>query len=67
MESELEHLEIKGCSEPFNIRKLLSEEEKLSVIVLKVEDLLTLVSLCTFKSSGKLGKYWIADASCFQI
>ena len=32
IESELEDLEIKGCSDPFNFRKLLSGEEKLSAI-----------------------------------
>ena len=42
IESELEDLEIKCCSEPFNFRKLLSREEKLSAITLKVKDLLTL-------------------------
>ena len=42
IESELEDLEIKGCSELFNFRKLLSKEEKLSAVISKVEDLLTL-------------------------
>ena len=56
IESELEDLEIKGCSELFNFRKLLSREEKLSAIVSKVEDLLTLGHLCKFKSSAKLSK-----------
>ena len=40
IESELEDLEIKGCSELFNFRKLLSKEGKLSAIISKVEDLL---------------------------
>ena len=66
IESELEDLEIKGCSELFNFTKLLSREEKLSAIILKVEDLLTLGLLCTFKSSAKLGKELFADKSCFQ-
>ena len=48
-----------------NFRKLLSWEEKLSAIILKVEDLLTLGLLCTFKSA-KLGKKLFADKSCFQ-
>ena len=34
LESELEDLEIKGCSVPFNFRKLLSREEILSAIIL---------------------------------
>ena len=42
IESKLEYLEIKGCSVPFNFRKLLSREEKLSAIILKVGGLLTL-------------------------
>ena len=63
LESELEDLEIKGCSELFNFRKLLSKEEKLSAIISKVEDLLTLGLLCTFKSSAELGKTF---KSCFQ-
>ena len=54
--SELEDLEIKVCSELFNFRKLLSKEGKLSAIMLKVEDLLTLGLLFTFKSSAELGK-----------
>ena len=33
IESELKDLEIKGCSELFNFRKLLSREEKLLAIV----------------------------------
>ena len=41
LESELD-LETKGCSELFNFRKLLSKEEKLSAIISKAEDLLTL-------------------------
>ena len=65
IESELEDLEIKGCSELLNFRKVLSREEKLSAIILKVEDLLTLELLCTFKSA-KLGKKLFADKSCFQ-
>ena len=47
IESELEDLEIKGSSELFNFRKLLSREGKLSAIILKVEDLLTPGLLCT--------------------
>ena len=62
-ESELEGLETKGCSKLFNFRKLLSKEEKLSAIISKVEDLLTLGLLCTFKSSAKLGKIF---KPCFQ-
>ena len=54
-ESELENLEIKGCSVPFNFMKLLSRKEKLSVIISQSEDLLTLGFSCTFKSSTKLG------------
>ena len=45
-ESELEDLKIKGCAEVFNFRKLLPREEKLSAIILKFEDLLTLEFLC---------------------
>ena len=63
IESELEDLEIKGCSKLFNFRKLLSKEEKLSAIISKVEDLLTLGHLCTFDSSAELGKTF---QSCFQ-
>ena len=66
IESELEDLEIKGSSELFNFRKLLSREEKLSEIILKVEDLLTLGLLGLFISSTKLGKALFADKSCFQ-
>ena len=66
IESELEDLEIKGCSDLFNFRKLLTREEKLSAIILKVEDLLTLGFLCTFKSSAKSGKELFVDRSCFQ-
>ena len=55
IESKLEDLEIKGCSELFTF-KLLSREEKLPAITVKVEDLLTLGLLCLFKSSAKLGK-----------
>ena len=40
IESELEDLEMKGCSELFNFRKLLSREEKLSAIISKVENYL---------------------------
>ena len=49
MESELEDLEIKGCSEPFDFRKLISRDKKFSAIILKFEDLLTLGFLCTFR------------------
>ena len=63
IESELEDLEIKGCSELFKFRKLLPKEEKFLAIISKVEDLLTLGLLCTFKSSEKLGKTF---KSCFQ-
>ena len=49
---------LKGCSELFNFKKLLSKEEKLSAIISKVEYLLTLGLLCTFKSA-KLGKHLI--------
>ena len=66
IESELEDLETKGCSELFNFKKLLSREEKLSAIILNVEDLLTSGLLCAFKSSAKLGKALFADKSCFQ-
>ena len=66
IESQLEYLEIKGCSVPFNFRKLLSREEKLSAIMLKVGDLLTLGFSSTFKSSVKLGEELFADKSCFQ-
>ena len=66
IESELEDLEIKGGSEPFNFRKLLSREKKLSAVILTVENLLTLGFLCTFKSSEKLGKELSPDKSCFQ-
>ena len=66
IDSELEDLGIKRWSQPFNFRKLLSREEKLSAITLKVEDLLTLRFLCTFKSSAKLSKELFADRSCFQ-
>ena len=40
IESELEDLEIKRCSELFNFRKLLSREEKLSAIILKIQDII---------------------------
>ena len=63
LESELEDLEIKGCSELFNFRKLLSREEKLSAIISKVGDLLTRELLYSFTSSAKLGKTFM---SCFQ-
>ena len=66
IESKLEDLEIKGCSEPVNFRKLLSREEKLSLIILTVEDFLTLGFLCKFKSSAKLGKEVFAYESRFQ-
>ena len=66
IESELGDLKIKDCSEQFNFRKLLSREEKLSAVILKVEGWLTLGLLCTFKSSAKLGKELFADNSCFQ-
>ena len=56
IEPELVDLDIKGCSELFNLRKLLSREEKLSAIILIVEDLLTLGHLYIFKSSAKLSK-----------
>ena len=65
IESELEDLEIKGCSELFNFRKLLSRQKKISAIILKVDDWLTLELLCTFKSA-KLSKELFADRSCFQ-
>ena len=55
IESEFEDLEIKGCSEPFNFRKLLSREKKVLAFTLKVEDVLTLGFVCEFKSA-KLGK-----------
>ena len=48
IESELEDLEIKGCSKLFNFRKSMSREETLSAIILNVEDLRTLILLCTF-------------------
>ena len=60
--SELEDLEIKGCSALFNFRKLWSKEEKLSAFISEVENLLTLGLLCTFKSSAELGKTF---KSCF--
>ena len=41
IESELENLEIKDCSVPFNFMKLLSRKEKLSAIILQFEDLFT--------------------------
>ena len=63
LESELEDLEMKGCSELPNFRKLLSKEEKLSAIISKAEDLFILGLLCTFKSSAELGK---TLKSCFQ-
>ena len=66
IESELEDLEIKSCSVQFNFWKLLSREEKLSAIILKVEDLLKLGFSCTFKSSAKLDKELFADKPCFQ-
>ena len=66
IESELEDLEIKGCSEPFNFRKLLWRDEKLSAIILKAEDLLTIGFLCIIKSSAKLGKELFVNKSCFQ-
>ena len=37
IESELEYLGVKGCSEPFYFKKLLSTELKILGIVLKVE------------------------------
>ena len=40
--------------------------EKLSAIILKVLDLLTLGLLCAFKSSVKLDKKLSADKCCFQ-
>ena len=61
----MEYLEIKGCSELFTF-KLLSREEKLPAITVKVDDLLTLGLLCLFKSSAKLGKELFADKSCLQ-
>ena len=60
---DVEIEEIKGYSELFSSRKLLSNEEKLSAIISKVEDLLTIGLLCTFKSLAKLGKTF---KSCFQ-
>ena len=63
---ELEVLEIKGCSEPFDFRKLLSREEKVSTIIWKVENLLTSGFLSKFKSSGKLGKSLFEDKPCPQ-
>ena len=60
IELEMEDLEIKGCLEPLNCRKLLSREEKLSAVLLTVEDLLTVGFLCTFKSA-KLGKQLFAE------
>ena len=66
IEPELEELEIKGCWEMFNFRKLLSKEEKLSAIILRVEVLLALGLLCPFKSSAKLDKELLVDKSCFQ-
>ena len=56
IESELEDLEIKGCSESFNFRKLLSRGENSLAIILQVQDLLTLSFSCTFISSSKLSK-----------
>ena len=64
-ESELEDSEIKGCYELFKFRKLLSREENYEQIILKVEDLLTLRFLYTFKSSVKLSKELFEDKSCF--
>ena len=55
----LEINKLEGCSEPFSFRKLLSREQELSAIILKVEDLLTLGLLCSFKSSAKLGKNYL--------
>ena len=55
----LETNKSEGCSEPFNFRKLLSREQELSAIILKVEDLLTLGLLCSFKSSAKLRKNYL--------
>ena len=46
-----------------DLRKLLSKEEKLSAIISKVEDLLTLGLFCKFKSSAELGKTF---KSCLQ-
>ena len=65
-ESELEDLEINDCSEPLNFRKLSSGEEKWSAIIFKVQDLLIIGFLCTFKSAAKLDKELLADKSCFQ-
>ena len=65
IESKLEDLEIKTCSELFTF-KLLSKEKKLSGIILKVEDLLTLGLLCIFTPSAKLDKVLFADKSCLQ-
>ena len=62
VESGLEDLEINDCSEPLNVRKLLSREEKL----FKVQGLLTTGFLFTFKSAAKLDKELLADKSCFQ-
>ena len=64
VESELEDLEKKGCSEPFKFRKLLWREEKSSAITLKLK--IYLEFLCTFKSFAKLGKELFVDKSFFQ-
>ena len=56
IESELDDIETKSCSVPFKFWKLLSREEKLSAIILEVEDLLKLGFSCIFKSLAKLGK-----------
>ena len=47
-------------------RELLSKDEKLSAVILKVENLLKLGFLCTFKSSAKLIKELFADKPCSQ-
>ena len=59
----LEDLETKICSELFNFRKLSSREEKVSAVLLKVEDLLTLGLLYT---SEKFGKTLFAGKSYFR-
>ena len=67
IEWELEHLEIKDWSVSFNFSKLFSRVEKLSAIILKVEDLLTIGFSNTFiKSTAKLSKELFANKSCFQ-
>ena len=56
IETEMKELKIKGCSVRFKFWVISSREEKLSPVILKVEDLLILGFSCASKWSGKLDK-----------